>query len=52
MKVFGRVLERKLRDQVNIDGMNFGFMPGKGTMDAIFVAKNRELCICGSGDGI
>ena len=52
MKVLERVLERKLREKVNIDGMQFGFMPGKGTTDAIFVvrqmqekfvAKNRKL---------
>mgnify|MGYP007071599789 CR=1 FL=1 len=52
MKVLERVLERKLREKVNIDGMQFGFVPGKGTTDAIFVvrqmqekfvAKNRAL---------
>ena len=35
MKVFERVMEKKMRDKVNIiDDMQFGFMQGKGTMDA------------------
>ena len=36
MKVFERVIEKYIREAVNIDDMKFGFMPGKGTMDAIF----------------
>ena len=39
MKVLKRVLERKLREKISIDGMQFGFMPGKGTTDAIFVVR-------------
>ena len=34
MKVLVSVLENE--DQVSIDNMQFGFMPGKGTTDAIF----------------
>ena len=26
-------MERRLREKVNIDGNQFGFMPGKGTTD-------------------
>ena len=33
MKVLERVLERRLREKVSIDGMQFGFMPGKGMAD-------------------
>ena len=37
MKVVERVIEKYMREAVNIDDMQFGFMPGKGTMDAIFI---------------
>ena len=39
MKVFERVIEKYIRGAVNIDDMQFGFMPGKGTMDAIFITR-------------
>ena len=35
MKVLGRVLEKRIRCQVSIDNMQFGFLPGKGTTDAM-----------------
>ena len=38
MKVTERVFERKLRQRVDIDKMQFGFRPGTGTTDAIFVS--------------
>ena len=37
MKVFERVLGKGIRCQVSIDNMQFGFMPEKGTTDAIFI---------------
>ena len=42
MKVLERVMERKLRERVNIDGMQMGFMPGKGTTDDIFVVRQLQ----------
>ena len=42
MKVLERVVERRLRRKVNIDNMQFGFMPGKGTMDAIFIVRQLQ----------
>ena len=36
MKVTERVLERRIREKVNTDDMQFGFRPGKRTTDAIF----------------
>ena len=32
MKVLERVLEKRIRCQVSIDNMQFGLMPGKGTL--------------------
>ena len=39
LKVFEGVIEKYIREAVNIDDMQFGFMPGKGTMDAIFITR-------------
>ena len=39
MKVLERVLEKRIRCQVSIDNMQFGFMPGNGTTDAIFIMR-------------
>ena len=39
MKVLETVLEKKIRCQVSIDNMQFGFMPGKRTTDAIFIMR-------------
>ena len=62
MKVLERVLETIIRCQVSIDDMQFGFMPGKKTTDAIFIMRQVQeryqarkevaLCFCGSGEGI
>ena len=38
MKVFERVKKQKIRGMVDIDAMQFGFVPGKSTMDAMFIA--------------
>ena len=59
LKLYERVLEVRIREQVNINDMQFGFMPGKGTTDAIFItrqvqekhlAKKKDLYLCGSGE--
>ena len=39
LKVFERVIETILRTHVNIDSMQFGFMPGRGTTDPIFILR-------------
>ena len=49
MKVIERVFERRIREKVKINAMQFGFMPGKGTTDAIFtvpVRQMQEKCGC------
>ena len=42
MNVVGRVLEKIIRCQVSIDNTQFGFMPGKGTTDAIFIMRQVQ----------
>ena len=42
MKVFERVLEKRLRSKVNINEAQFGFMPGRGTTDAIFIVRQLQ----------
>jgi hypothetical protein len=42
MKVFERVIEKRLRNVVQIDDMQCGFRPGKGTTDAIFVVRQLQ----------
>ena len=41
-KIVERVLERRIRELVNIDAMQFGFMPGRGTTDALFVVRRMQ----------
>ena len=40
--VLERVLEKGIRCQVSIDNMQLGFMPGKGTTDAIFIMRQVQ----------
>ena len=42
MKVAERVLERRLRQAVEIDKMQFGFRPGTGTTHAIFITRQLQ----------
>ena len=42
MKVLERLLEKRIRCHVSIDNMQFGFMPGKGTTDAIFIMRQVQ----------
>ena len=39
MKIVERVLERRIRALVNLNKMLFGSMPGKRTMNAIFIVR-------------
>ena len=39
MKIIERVLERRIRAIVDFDEAQFGFMPGKGTIDALFLVR-------------
>ena len=42
MKVIERVFERRIRVKVKTDAMQFGFMPRKGTTDAIFSVRQMQ----------
>ena len=42
MKVTERVFERRIRQKVKNDAMQFGFMPGKGNTDAIFTVRQMQ----------
>ena len=42
MKVTEHVFERRIRQKVKIDAMQFGFMSGKGTTDAIFTVRQMQ----------
>ena len=37
MKVVERIFEHRIRQQIEVDDMQFGFMIGKGTTDAILL---------------
>ena len=39
MKILEKIIEGRLRKTVEIDPMQFGFMPGRGTIDAIFTSQ-------------
>ena len=41
MKVVERIFEHRIRQQIKIDDMQFGFMKSKGTTDAIFMWQDR-----------
>ena len=36
------MFERRIREKVKIDAMQFGFMPGKGTTDVIFTVWQMQ----------
>ena len=42
MKVVERISEHRIRQQIEIDDMQFGFMKVKGTTDAIFMARQMQ----------
>ena len=55
MKIVVRVLEMRIWTLVNLNEMQFGFMPGKGTVDVIFIVrrmqekyqkKDKKLYVC------
>ena len=60
MKVVERIFEHRIWQQIEVDDMQFGFMKGKGTTDAIFTVRQMQenfrvkrkeapLWLCGFG---
>ena len=42
LKILERVLDERFRDIVNIGRQHYGFMKGKGTVDAIFIIRQLQ----------
>jgi len=42
LKILERVVEARVGKIVKIDNMQFGFMAGKGTTDAIFIVRQLQ----------
>ena len=42
MKVLEHIINAVIRDKVSIDEMQFGFMPGRSTTDAIFILRQLQ----------
>src|SRR6267154_48759 len=42
LKVLERVIEARIRGMVKLEEMQFGFSPGKGTTDAIFIVRQVQ----------
>ena len=42
MKVVERISEHRIRQQIDVDDMQFEFMKHKGTTDAIFIVRQMQ----------
>jgi len=42
MKVVEKIFEHRIRQQTEVDDMQFGFRKGKGTNNAIFMARHMQ----------
>ena len=42
MRIIERVLERRIQTLINLNKIQFGFMPGKGTVDAVFIVRRMQ----------
>jgi len=49
MKVVERNFEHRIRQQIDIDDVQFGFMKGKGTTNAIFIVRHMQEKFRGKG---
>ena len=39
MKIFEKIIEKEIRKVIDVSEMQFGFMPGRVTIDAIFIVR-------------
>ena len=44
MKIWERIIDRRKREETSIREEQFGFMPGRGTTDAIFAGFHGKKC--------
>ena len=42
MKIVERILEKRIRALVEVDNIQFGFMPGRRTTDALFIMRRMQ----------
>jgi len=42
MKVVERIFKHRIQQQIDIDDLQFGFMKGKGTSNAIFIVRQMQ----------
>jgi len=42
LKIYERVIERRIRERVHIQEYQFGFMPRRSTMDAIVILRRVQ----------
>ena len=48
-KLYERVLDKKLREIVDIDKMQYGLLPVRGTVDTMFVLRRLTEKYCSKG---
>ena len=51
MKGIERVIEKIIRESISINDMQFGFMPGSGTTDAIFILRQSDEGLMSKPEG-
>ena len=42
MKIFERIIEKEIRKVIDASETQFGFMSGRGTIDAIFITRQLQ----------
>ena len=42
MKIFEKILERRLRKLIRVNNMQFGFISGKGTTNTVFIIQQLQ----------
>ena len=62
MKIWERIVDKRVRSEVEVAEEQFGFMPGRGTTNAIFILRQmaekyrekgrKEYGVRRSGEGI